>query len=53
MTFEPLKFGLQLGAAFAAFGLAAAAQAGDCPAGQMRPDARAPGETGGRRATGS
>jgi len=44
MTVNPLKFGLQLGAAIAALGLAATAHAGDCPASDTRPDARAPGE---------
>ena len=44
MTVNPLKFGLQLGAAIAALGLAATARAGDCPAADTRPDARAPGE---------
>jgi quercetin dioxygenase-like cupin family protein len=45
MTLAPLKFGLQLGSAIAALGLAAAAHAGDCPAADIRPDARPPGQT--------
>ncbi len=45
MTLHPLKLTLQLGAAIAVLGGAAAAYAGDCPAASMRPDARAPGET--------
>jgi quercetin dioxygenase-like cupin family protein len=45
MTIQRLKIGLQLGAAIAVLGSAAAASAADCPAASMRPDARAPGET--------
>jgi quercetin dioxygenase-like cupin family protein len=45
MTFKPLMYGLQLGAVIAALGVAATARAGECPAADTRPDARAPGET--------
>jgi quercetin dioxygenase-like cupin family protein len=45
MTIRPLKTGLQLCAAIAVLGAAAAANAADCPAASMRPDARASGET--------
>jgi quercetin dioxygenase-like cupin family protein len=45
MTIHRVKFGLQLGAALAALGLAATAYAGECPASSMRPDARTSGET--------
>ena len=45
MTIQSLKLGLSLSAAIAALGLAAAAQAGDCPASAMRADARTTGET--------
>jgi quercetin dioxygenase-like cupin family protein len=45
MTTQPLKLGLQLSAAIAALFVSAAAHAGDCPAAQVRPDARTSGET--------
>jgi quercetin dioxygenase-like cupin family protein len=45
MTFHRLKTGLQLGAAIAVLGAAAAAHAGDCPADAMRDGARTSGET--------
>jgi quercetin dioxygenase-like cupin family protein len=45
MTTYRLKIGLGLGAAIAALGLAAAAQAGECPAASVRADAMKMGET--------
>ena len=45
MNTQRLKIGLQLGAAIAVLGSAAAASAGECPAASMRPDARTMGET--------
>jgi quercetin dioxygenase-like cupin family protein len=45
MTIQHLKLGLQLGAAIAVLGSAAAASAGECPASAMRPDARTAGQT--------
>ena len=45
MTIQPLKFGLQLGAAIAVLGVAPVAFAGDCPANAMRAGARTSGET--------
>ena len=45
MNTQCLKIGLQLGAAIAVLGSAAAASAGECPAASMRPDARTMGET--------
>jgi quercetin dioxygenase-like cupin family protein len=45
MFHKTLKLALPLGAALTALGLAAAAQAGECPASAMRPDARTTGET--------
>jgi quercetin dioxygenase-like cupin family protein len=45
MTIHRLKIGLQLGAAIAVLGGAAAAHAADCPAADTRPDARTSGET--------
>jgi len=51
MTTQFLKIGLGLGAMIGAVGLAAAAQAGECPAASMKADARASGETMGKGVT--
>ena len=45
MNLQPVKLGLQLGAALAVLAVAGGAHAGECPADQTRPDARAPGQT--------
>ena len=45
MFHKTLKLALPLGAVLTALGLAATAQAGECPASAMRPDARTTGET--------
>src|SRR6516165_2453736 len=45
MFHKTLRLALPLGAVIIALGLAATAQAGECPASAMRPDARTTGET--------